>query len=61
MELMCYGSIHDMMSITKKTLNEHQISTICGSILHALVFLASVNKIHRDIKPHNILINEKGR
>jgi len=60
MELMCYGSVRDMMSITKNVLNEHQISTICTSALHALVFLCSVEKIHRDMKPHNILVNEKG-
>eukprot|EP01127_Copromyxa_protea_P016984 TRINITY_DN5139_c0_g1_i2.p1 TRINITY_DN5139_c0_g1~~TRINITY_DN5139_c0_g1_i2.p1 ORF type:complete len:581 (-),score=129.81 TRINITY_DN5139_c0_g1_i2:1503-3203(-) len=60
MELMCYGSINDMMTITKKALNEYQIATVCSYVLHGLVYMESVHKLHRDIKPHNILVNEKG-
>lgn len=60
MELMCYGSINDMMTITKKVLNEYQIATVCSFVLQGLVYMESVHKLHRDIKPHNILVNEKG-
>lgn len=60
MELMCYGSVNDMMAITKKVLNEYQIATVCSFVLQGLVYMESVQKLHRDIKPHNILVNEKG-
>eukprot|EP01125_Pyxidicula_operculata_P010482 TRINITY_DN3448_c0_g1_i4.p1 TRINITY_DN3448_c0_g1~~TRINITY_DN3448_c0_g1_i4.p1 ORF type:complete len:1316 (-),score=283.41 TRINITY_DN3448_c0_g1_i4:149-4096(-) len=60
MEFCCYGSLNDMMTITKNTFNEHQISTLCRAILEGLVYMTKASRIHRDIKPHNVLVNEKG-
>lgn len=48
------------MVVTGKTLNEVQIATVCKAILEALHFMQVQSKIHRDIKPHNVLINQFG-
>jgi hypothetical protein len=33
MELMCYGSLKDVMIITDQTFNEHQVATVCQQVL----------------------------
>lgn len=61
MELMDGGCLTDVIDqYAQLPLNEPQISLICKGILQALVFLHSHQKIHRDIKSDNILINSKG-
>lgn len=54
------GSVNDMMNVTGMTLNEEQIATICKQVLEGLKYFSEKGKIHRDIKPHNILLNNKG-
>jgi len=41
-------------------LNEEQIAAVCRPVVQGLEFMEKNNKIHRDIKPHNILLNSKG-
>jgi serine/threonine-protein kinase 24/25/MST4 len=51
-----------MMNILGTALEEAQISAICKSVLLGLDYLhsSSMQKVHRDIKSENILINDKG-
>lgn len=60
MELCPCGSVNDMMVVTGKTLNEAQVAFVCKQILQALAYMAANNKLHRDIKPHNMLVNHRG-
>lgn len=60
MEYCSLGSLNDIMVMTGKTLNEVQIATVCKAMLEALGFMQLQSKIHRDIKPHNVLINKYG-
>lgn len=48
------------MRITKKSLNECEISCILLSTLRGLHYLHENRKIHRDIKAGNILLDHKG-
>ena len=50
------------MNILGTPLEEIQISAICKSVLLGLDYLHSstTQKVHRDIKSENILINDKG-
>ena len=41
-------------------LSESQIAYLCGESLKGLVYLHSINKVHRDIKCSNILLTESG-
>jgi len=60
MEYCAIGSVSDAMNITNRTLTEEQIATVCRDILNGLDYLETNKKVHRDIKPHNILLNTKG-
>jgi serine/threonine protein kinase len=60
MEYCSLGSLNDIMIVTGKTLSEVQIATVCKAMLEALHFMQKQAKIHRDIKPHNVLINKYG-
>jgi serine/threonine protein kinase len=59
MEYCGPGSVSDLMTITKKTLNEVQIAVILRDVLKGLNHLHEKQRIHRDIKAGNILINDK--
>jgi serine/threonine protein kinase len=59
MEYCGPGSISDLMTITKKTLTEVQIAVILRDVLKGLNHLHEKQRIHRDIKAGNILLNDK--
>ncbi|CAG9330471.1 unnamed protein product [Blepharisma stoltei] len=54
------GSVADLIKVNKSPLNEQQISSICQAVLKGLNYLHENNKIHRDIKAANILIDHRG-
>ena len=60
MEYCAAGSVSDIMKLTEMCLSEPQIACICSSVLKGLAYLHSKNKIHRDIKSGNILLNAEG-
>eukprot|EP01122_Echinamoeba_exundans_P012765 TRINITY_DN5421_c0_g1_i1.p1 TRINITY_DN5421_c0_g1~~TRINITY_DN5421_c0_g1_i1.p1 ORF type:complete len:1244 (+),score=206.12 TRINITY_DN5421_c0_g1_i1:107-3838(+) len=60
MEYCAYGSVNDVMNMTNRTLTEDQIASIAQHVLQGLAYMEANRKIHRDIKPHNILLNTKG-
>eukprot|EP00249_Psilotum_nudum_P021528 c28144_g1_i1 orf=527-2680(-) len=59
MEYMAGGSVSDLLS-TGQPLDELSISCILRDLLHALDYLHSEGKIHRDIKAANILLTANG-
>jgi len=58
MEYMDGGALTEMISICQ--ISEAQIACICKEMLKALVAIHDGNRIHRDIKSDNVLINLKG-
>ena len=60
MEYMCGGSLNDIMEVCDKTFEEEEIAVVMREALEGLHYLHSHNKIHRDIKSGNILVNELG-
>jgi len=54
------GSLADLQKF-HTTFSEKEISVILGAVLRALAVLHGRNRIHRDIKAANILINVKGQ
>ncbi len=54
------GSVADLIKITKKTLSETEIASICHAVLKGLEYLHDTKKIHRDIKAGNILLDHLG-
>lgn len=52
------GALTDI--VTKTTMNEQQIATVCLQCLQALAFLHSEGLIHRDIKSDSILLAGDG-
>ena len=60
MEYCNPGSVSDIIKITKRTLNETEIASICQAVLRGLEYLHDTKKIHRDIKAGNILLDHLG-
>eukprot|EP00736_Rhodelphis_marinus_P010930 Rmarinus@m.17798 len=58
LEYMDGGCLTDVL--TAMTLDEKQISFVCRELLLALEFLHQNNRIHRDIKSDNLLMNQNG-
>jgi len=58
MEYMDGGALTEMISICQ--ISEAQIACICKEMLKAMVVIHTGNRIHRDIKSDNVLINLKG-
>ena len=54
------GSVRDVLTASGAPLSESQIAFLCGESLKGLVYLHSINKVHRDIKCSNILLTESG-
>ncbi|XP_022877464.1 germinal center kinase 1-like isoform X1 [Olea europaea var. sylvestris] len=59
MEYMAGGSVADLIQ-PNQPLDEVSISCILRDLLHAIEYLHSEGKIHRDIKAANILLTETG-
>ncbi|PKU70101.1 serine/threonine-protein kinase 4 [Dendrobium catenatum] len=59
MEYMAGGSVADLLR-TGPPLDEMSIACILRDLLHAIEYLHSEGKIHRDIKAANILLTESG-
>lgn len=60
MEYCCGGSVKDAMRRLGRTMNVDQITVILRDVLHGLDYLHANNKIHRDVKAANILLDEEG-
>lgn len=60
MEYCGAGSAGDIMTIIDRPLNEDECAVILKYSLLGLKYLHSCNKIHRDIKAGNILLNDNG-
>ena len=60
MEFCDAGSVIDLIKITKRTLTELEIASVCHAVLKGLEYLHDTKKIHRDIKAGNILLDHKG-
>ena len=60
MEYCSAGSVADLIKVTKKTLDEVQIASVCQAALRGLEYLHDTKKIHRDIKAGNVLLDHKG-
>lgn len=60
MELCEGGSVNDMMKILRRPLEEDAASCIMRDSLKGLAYLHSQNKIHRDMKSGNVLLNQQG-
>ncbi|KAF9672778.1 hypothetical protein SADUNF_Sadunf11G0079600 [Salix dunnii] len=59
MEYMAGGSVADLLQ-SGPPLDEMSIACILRDLLHAIEYLHSEQKIHRDIKAANILLSENG-
>ena len=60
MEYCNNGELFDFI-VDKKNLDEKQACTFFQEVIDALTYLHSVNIVHRDVKPENILLNTINR
>ena len=59
MELMDAGCLTEILG-PDIDFPESHIADVCRNVLNALAYLHRNNKLHRDIKSDNVLINSKG-
>ena len=55
------GSLADIIRMTEQPFTEGEIACICSNIIQALDYIHALQKIHRDVKPGNILVNHLGQ
>ncbi|OHS97489.1 Serine/threonine-protein kinase 4 [Tritrichomonas foetus] len=60
MEFCDGGSLSDIMHILKRPLTEAELSSVLRGVLKGLVYVHSLNRIHRDIKAGNLLLTSNG-
>lgn len=60
MEYCECGSVRDLMAVCDSVLDELQAATVLWYAARGLAFLHERQKIHRDIKAGNILVNARG-
>ena len=59
-EYMDGGCLTELIYQNFKKIPENLIAFVCREMLQGLSFLHSKNKVHRDLKSDNILVNQKG-
>ena len=59
MEFMNAGKLTDLLMQTQ--FSEAEIATCCRECLLALKYMHEQNRIHRDIKSDNVLIDDQGK
>jgi mitogen-activated protein kinase kinase kinase kinase 1 len=60
MEFCSQGSLTDMLSKRREVFTEPLIASTAFAVLSGLAYLHKQKKIHRDIKPQNILVGDEG-
>jgi serine/threonine protein kinase len=60
MELCDKGSVLSTYEVSKRGLNEEQLSYVVRNMLEGLAYLHATKKIHRDVKAGNILLTSSG-
>ena len=61
LEYFEYGNIMSYLTQINYPMNEEIIATIIQNVLFGLLYLHSINIIHRDIKCQNLLLSKEGR
>jgi len=59
-ELMPWGSLHDCIHVKGKIFPLDHMLRIAESIAEGMVFLHSINVVHRDLTSMNVLLDEEG-
>jgi len=59
-EFMPWGSLHDCIHLKGKKFSLERMLQIASSIAEGMVFLHSINVVHRDLMPMNVLLDEEG-
>jgi len=61
MELIKGGSLHDLINLKGKPLNENECCIIMKQVFNGIAYLRSMNLLHRDLKLANILLTSLER
>lgn len=48
------------MSVREQPYREKEIAVICKDVLNGLSYLHAQQRIHRDVKADNIMVNDRG-